>query len=390
MNSFTNISGAAAAERFIRIGDEYRALLEQGGPPALRLRDILSDPSRGFDIEEYASRFRPHPECLRCERRVERWARGLGAWSERYGAGYNSMTGYLHPLEHIPLSRLSATGRYYAALYFINDTLGREKYAHASGDLGAEADRLIQRLIRIATEWRVGSEAAPVEVAMCEALEAIRGECGDEFYSRFIDASMNHMKMAYREQESRARKEALSVERYREIREFVSGVWITIELMEYCSGEFIEWSDLEAAQPEVFRSLRRAQRLVASIISFENDLFSFEKEVIEDASDFNLVSIVLINDDVDLVEAIARAGRICLECHFEFSEVEQNVRRWIDRGGDGVSSQQVLAVSHHIDALLAATRVAWIWQRHTDRYARASSLFHETHQGFRVQGMTTA
>ncbi|WP_245401297.1 terpene synthase family protein [Nocardia albiluteola] len=284
------------------------------------------------------------------------------------------MTPYLHP-HTITVERMRIIGIFNAILFWLNDTVGREKFAHLSADEQHRALETVERLCRLLESRHTGAKPAAVEVATSELLALLTRHADPGWLVRFLGSTIEHLRPAIRDQNARARGGLLSVVGYIELRARVSGMYPAIGLCEFARDEYLPWERLPA---RLGVGLRRLQLLTVEIGALMNDLFSFEKECIVDGSDFNLVPVCLLNTPgATLIDAVHEAARIVRDRLTEFGVLHARVG---DECGGLADRGVVEAVSAHLEDLVGCVRATWVWQITTARY-KGVSVFAENNAG---------
>ncbi|MQY25979.1 hypothetical protein NRB56_15380 [Nocardia sp. RB56] len=361
---------AAIEARLAAMRADHQRLVRDG--PQWSLEDLFSTPECG--ITQYCKDFRPNQFGVEACAAVEAFCRRHGIWLEAGGAHYNSMTPFLHPRAVTP-ERMTLIGNYNAILFWLNDTVGREKFAHLTATEQAQAWDTVESLCRLLETRRTDSEPTPVEAATAEFVAELiaNGEPGS--VDRILDSTGDHLRTAIRDQNARARGDLLSVEEYIDLRARVSGMYPAIALCEYGRDTYLPWDRIRAAGIET--DLRRLQRLTADIGALMNDMFSFEKECIVDGADFNLIPIWLLNNaGADLGDAVRAAGDIVRDRFTLFRRIWQPL---YDRCAESDDPATTDPVADHLLDLRCCVQASWVWQIETSRY-KGSSIFAENRQ----------
>ncbi len=346
---------------------EYRKLLHGD---RWSLRTLFS--TQDCDIADYCRTFTPSPFGEQACEEVEAFCRKHGIWLEAGGAAYNSMTPYLHP-RTVSLARMTTIGIYNAILFALNDTVGREKFSHLSEAERAQAQREVDHLCRLFESGRIPPDySTPIIEATTEFLATLVDRAEPVWLQRFRASTIDHLRSAIRDQNVGARGDLLSVDDYITLRNEVSGMFPAIQLCEFARDTTLPWDRLGA---DIAADLRTLERLTAEIGALMNDVFSFEKEVIVDRSDFNLISILLLNSPgTTLADAVLGAARIVRERLTEFRRLRRDL---LDRC-PALGPQLATAVTAHADDLDQCVQASWVWQCATPRY-KGRSIFAEAH-----------
>ncbi|MFI5716123.1 terpene synthase family protein [Nocardia sp. NPDC051750] len=337
------------------------------------LRELFSTPD--CDIADYCKEFRPSEFGAQACGEVERYCREQGIWLEPGGAHYNSMTPYLHP-NPISAQRLTFIGLFNAILFWLNDTVGREKYGHLTDAEQHRARNELASLCRL-LETRIPPETTtPVETATVEFLTGIGDLADPRWLDEFLVSTLDHLQTAIRDQNARARGDLLTVAEYIDLRAQVSGMYPAIALCEFGRDSYLRPEQLSGAG--LASDLRRLQVLTAEIGALMNDMFSFEKECIADRSDFNLVPACLLNTPgATLADAVRAAGAAVRDRLTEFRRRSDALR---DRCREpGLAETDLGAqVRVHLADLTSCVQASWVWQLATTRY-KGDSIFTENY-----------
>ena len=346
-----------------RMRAAHERLVREGSPWSLAALFSTSD----CDIVDYCRDFRPNRFGDQACEAVETFCRRHHIWLESGGAHYNSMTPYLHP-GAVTADRMTLIGVYNAILFWLNDTVGREKFTHLTPDVQRDAGRTVEGLCRLLETRRLAPDPSPAEVATAEFLDLLAERADPQWLVEFLDSTADHLRTAIRDQNARARRGVLSVDEYIDLRARVSGMYPAIALCEFGRDDYLSWQAIAAA--DLATDVLRLRRLAADIGALMNDMFSFEKECIVDRADFNLVPICLLNSPgQDLVGAIDDAGRIVRDRFTEFRQVCARVQ---DRCAELADRRLAAQLQTHLEDLVGCVQATWVWQNVTRRYKGAS------------------
>jgi len=360
----------AAVEREIAdMRAQYETWVANGEPWSLRELFSTAD----CDIAEYCSEFRPSEFGAQACAEVERYCRGQGIWLEPGGAHYNSMTPYLHP-GPVSAQRLTVIGLFNAILFWLNDTVGREKYGHLPESEQGRARAELERLCRLLETREPPADPSPVEAATADFLSQV-GELADpQWLAEFLVSTVAHLRTAIRDQNARARGDLLTVAEYIDLRAQVSGMYPAIALCEFGRDSYLDGDRLAGAG--LLADLRRLRVLTAEIGALMNDMFSFEKECIADRSDFNLIPVCLLNTPgATLADAVRDAGTVVRD---RITEFRQRHDALADRCREpGLADTDLAAqLEVHLADLAGCVQASWVWQLVTTRY-KGTSIFAE-------------
>ncbi len=358
---------AAIEAELVAMRSDHERLVWEG--PPWSLAKLFSTPD--FDIVAYCRDFRPNQFGVPACAAVESFCRGHGIWLESSGVYYNSMTPYLHP-GAVTAERMTIIGMYNAILFWLNDTVGREKFAHLTGTQQSDARTTVDRLCRLLETQCAATDPTPAEAATAEFLALLSADAQPWWLQRFLASTTDHLHTAIQDQNARARGELVAVEEYIDLRARVSGMYPAIALCEFGRDAYLPWQRIDATG--LGPDLRRLRRLTVDIGALMNDMFSFEKECITDRADFNLIPICLLNTPGQtLAGAVDQAGRIVRDRFVEFCVLLPEVERRCARLTDRALAEQVAS---HVEDLLACVQATWVWQNVTRRY-KGASIFTE-------------
>ncbi|MEV6337597.1 terpene synthase family protein [Nocardia vinacea] len=346
---------------------EYEALVR--ARRGWSLRELFSTPD--CDILDFCAGFAPNRFGEQACAEVEQFCRRYGIWLDAGGTHYNSMTPYLHP-HTVTTERMTIIGTYNAILFWLNDTVGREKFAHLTDAEKQQARTTVERLCRLLDTRCAATNPTPVEAATAEFLERLAAWAAPDWLDRFLDSTIDHLRPAIQDQNARARGELLTVADYTDLRAQVSGMYPAIALCEFGRDEYLPWDRIRAVGLDT--DLRQLRRSTVEIGALMNDMFSFEKECIHDRADFNLIPVCLLNTPgATLADAVHDAARLVRDRLTEFREIRSRIE---DRCGEIADRDVSEPVSAHVADLLGCVQATWVWQKTTLRY-KGTSIFGE-------------
>lgn len=335
------------------------------------LRELFS--TADCDIAEYCKEFRPSNFGEQACNEVERYCRTQGIWLDPGGEHYNSMTPYLHP-GPISAERLTVIGLFNAILFWLNDTVGREKFGRLSGAEQHRARTDLDRLCRLLESRIAPGDPSPLETATLEFLARVTALADPRWLDLFLDSTLEHLRTAIRDQNARSRGDLLTTAEYIDLRAQVSGMYPAIALCEFGRDRYLNREQLATAG--LTADLHRLRVLTAEIGALMNDMFSFEKECIIDRSDFNLIPVCLLNNPgATLADAVREAGGIVRERFTAFRRLHGALAARCAEPeilDTGLAAQ----VRTHLTDLSSCVQATWVWQLATMRY-KGASIFAE-------------
>ncbi|MFC9433705.1 terpene synthase [Nocardia sp. NPDC057030] len=345
---------------------QYRTLLRND--TSFSLRELFSSPA--YDIAEMSASFRPNrfgPEACWA---TEQFCRAHRIWLEN-GDDYNSMTPYLHP-GAIDAERMTIIGIFNAILFWLNDTIGREKFGHLSPSKQNNAHVTVARLSQLFGEHHPPADPTDLESAVIRFLEMLTRSADPAWVDRFLRLTEEHLLPALRDQNARTRGSVLPIADYIDLRNQISGMCLALALCEFGRDSYLPWGRITSSR--LGGALRRLRLLTVEIGGLMNDVFSFEKECIADRADFNLIPIVLLNSaDNDLSDAIFQACEIVRRRVIAFSHTKT---RLIDAADAAPDRDLGARIATHVADLTSCVQATWVWQNATPRY-KGKSIFAE-------------
>lgn len=337
------------------------------------LRELFS--TSDCDIAAYCTGFQPSGYGEQACDEVERYCRAQGIWLDPGGAHYNSMTPYLHP-NPISAERLIVIGLFNAILFWLNDTVGREKFGHLPENEQGRARIELDRLSELLATRKIRENPSPVESATADFLSRVSTLADQGWLDEFLDSTLEHLRTAIRDQNARTRGDLLTTQNYIDLRGEVSGMYPAIALCEFGRDEYLNWDRLRAAS--LAADLQRIRIVTAEIGALMNDMFSFEKECIVDESDFNLVSVCLLNrPGATLADAVREAGVIVRDRFIEFRRLHDTLLERCDE--PSIDTDLATQLRSHLLDLVGCVQATWVWQLTTDRY-KGASIFAENNR----------
>jgi len=148
----------------------------------------------------------------------------------------------------------------------------------------------------------------------------------------------------------------------------------TVSMIEYSQGNYLDWPLLgRLGIAQEFRELGTTVSLIGALM---NDLFSFEKEVIDNGSDSNLLAIIVLNNfRMELREAMSVATTIVRNLLAEYGRCTESLFENID----GLAEADLRAgLLRYMEGIRKCVQTCWLWQVDTKRYKRPGSIWKET------------
>jgi hypothetical protein len=228
------------------------------------------------------------------------------------------LDGFVYP--YASLQRLSVVGGFNQWLYFLDDQYDDHPESH--GDL--EAIRgIMQRGVDLLCGAPLQVKPTPFE----RYSRAYRRELAALMPSGFFERFVKNVKEYLFEGSLVGlghwlRRETLSVDSYIELRALDSGVYPVIDCVEIAA-------DLSLPQ-EVLEGRELSQMVHAAVrhVALTNDVFSFEKETLQNGSTVNLVHVLRLRENRSIESAAQRAADIVNGYTRAFQSLERRLPRY--------------------------------------------------------------
>ncbi|MCW3464434.1 terpene synthase family protein [Chitinophaga nivalis] len=360
----------ASHARMQIIQKEYAALMSNG-VTSFSLLELFNHGQ--FNLDEFCQSFRPHPYARQLKRLAQEFGEKYEIWLEN-AEHYITCAIYLFPTAN--LYRMNNILKNCAIDFYLNDTMGREVFCHLSPGEQVAANEIRERMGKLTAPFGTIAAAHPVEVSNAEMMQDIYNTSPQKWFDAFCHMYNYHIEVTHLDCNTNALGRVPSIDEYIDMRGHISGMHHTIQLIEYSDGQFLDWDWLESAG--ILADMKRLQYVTAAIGCLMNDLFSFEKEVIDNGSDSNLLMILALNDPALSLETVIRqSATIVRNLLLEFTTLVNQVRT---RGYQQLPthSEAVDKLDAHIGGLERCVQASWMWQVYTKRYKRHHSIWKET------------
>lgn len=361
-----------------RVQKEYSMLA--GGTPVFSLLQLFS--FEGFKLDEYCQAFGPHSQTPQLLQETREFGERHGIWLPS-AEHYISCASYLYPDGAI--DRMRAIMQNLAIDYYLNDTMGRDIFPRLSPEEQKTASQLKDRMFHVKEDLNIDEEkATSLELANIEVLTFMNDTSPFSWFREFLRLYTYHIHVAHKDCNINATGRIASVDEYIDSRCHMAGMHHVISLIEYSEGCFLDWDWL--ADAGIDKQLGRLHYITAAIGGLMNDLFSFEKEVITNHADSNLVMIILYNKpQLTLADAIERAAALVRSLLIEFTGLLEYIKGEVEQCA-GMDPEKLHGMHAHFKGLERCVQASWIWQVYTPRYKTAYSVFQET----RLKDMVSA
>jgi len=278
--------------------------------------------------------------------------------------GVNNMTSYMYP--DAALERVTWTNKLMALLFHIDDVYADN--AESKGMKGgAVAPEILAKIERSAVAFETGwlpPHSGGLEQAFQELRLEIQDTVEPEWMIRFSQVVRQHITYAINPQAFGWKPDGnVPYERYAWLREVISGMYLAIDLIEYVN-------DFVLLPHVVYHpTIRRLQQACSRIAAFANDLFSYEREVLQEGLRFNLLAVLQRTQNLSFPEAVQLSIEITNHETEEFFRLSNEIAIWDDTT-NALIQRYVECMKYHVSA-------TWHWQMNTIRYRSTTSPFME-------------
>ena len=362
----------AIPQLLARIRAEHQQIIESG--------QLISMASVFPDYIAFSQDLEIHPLAAQSEANTRAFCERHGIMTDKFNA-YVTMTPWLFP-KATTLESLDIINEINALLFYIDEkgsANAEDTDEVAKNDIKRKGMELLQLVENPATVTSPDNELAN---STREILQQLYRLADPEWIRRFVGGTAAHLREAIQGVDAKTQTgdlQVMTLQRYiDETRIDDSGMIPTIQLMELAAGKYIPYEQILSEAPEIYDKLNRAQYLVAAFPAVTNDLFSYQKEVIEANSAYNAIPIVMNQTGLTLREAAQVIMDYVANTFREYMQIAQEIRS--ELSNSEYSWRE--AVLDHLIGLDDGAKATWIWQyAQTDRYQRPDSIFIEALSG---------
>jgi hypothetical protein len=351
-----------------RIRSEYAGLLQS---KPLSLERLFSP--QDYPFNEFCKTFSAYPQSETLIGIAEQFGRNHGVWqgNTRY---YINCAALLYP--NATADRMLTIMKNLTLGFYLNDVMGRDVFRFLSPEEQLAAEKMICGMATLDADLELPAGASAIEEANAIVLREFRAQSTKEWFSKFQRLYTHHIDITHRDGNTWAQGCVPDVYGYIERRCHTAGMNHIVLWVEFSDGQFLEWTQLK--EVALAQKMERLHWLTAAFGALSNDLFSFEKEVIDSDSDSNLVAIIALNSPrMPLKEAIYQASGIVRNQVLELMsllEVFQGETRKLDQTNPVFAGR----LTAHLRGIVRFVQASWLWQLHAGRYKRALSIWEET------------
>ncbi|HLY29158.1 MAG TPA: terpene synthase family protein [Aggregatilineales bacterium] len=310
-----------------------------------------------------------NPHASTAETTVLAWARQSGI----YIPGIKLVLGtasYLYP--KTSLERLVVMGKMLTLLFYIDDVYGD---LTSSQGLEATANEVFTEIEGCCSAFSVksvpeGAEGDAAIGAFLHIRQEMDGLAPVGWLNRFSESLSEHLYSSVLPNMYGWNAQAQSVPGYIHVRERTSGMYPTVDFIEFANNAYLPQRVINLP---VIGQLRLD---VARIGSLSNDLFSYHKEVTEQGLLMNLVQVIQTTEHLSVAQSLQKAVDLINDATRDFQKSVAQARG-TDWRSARLDAQTVEAIERYITGLEYEISATWYWQLSTNRYRSAASPFVE-------------
>jgi hypothetical protein len=351
-----------------RIKLEYAELVHTS---SFSLEELFSPDD--FQFNDFCRSFHPYPQGEELLARSEAFGREFNVWQANTRHFINCAL-LLYPNARV--ERMLTIMKNLTVGFYLNDAMGRDLFKFLDPAEQKDARKLIKNMADLDEAITLPPDAGPIEIANALTMREFRDSAPREWFLKFKRLYSYHLKITHRDCDTDAVGYLQEVDEYITRRCHLAGMNHIVLWVEFSDGQFLDWEVLK--RNNLSQKMERLHWLAAAFGALSNDLFSFEKEVIDNNSDSNLVAILAMNNPhLHLGEAIEKSSEIVRNLVLELISLLDTMQSVIE---NLKKSDQNLALklSTHLNGLVRFIQASWLWQLHARRYQRRHSIWRET------------
>lgn len=358
---------STTAQILERIKNDYDEMVASGNK--ISMADLLN--FGNFNIQRYCSQFKPHADAEQLKAIVKTFGEQYGVWLPN-AQHHISCSLFLFPRG--AFDRMVTMMENLTIDFYLNDMMGRDVFKLLSPAEQEQAKQLIERMAGVDEGLQSTTDLTPIEKANIALLKHFRDTATADWFNRFLSLFNYHIGVTHKDCNAASTGYIPDVEAYISLRCHYGGMHHIISWVEYSTGNFLNWHWLE--KMNMAEELKQLHSAVAKFGALSNDLFSFEKEVIDNNTDANLLMVMALNSPgKSLQEIIDTAATLVRDFLKEFITGVNAIKARYDYFP---CSQNHSVLQMHLADLETVMQACWMWQLHTRRYKRPLSVFNET------------
>lgn len=322
-----------------------------------------------FRLDTWCRHLHTHPQAEELSAAAESFGLQYGIWRDDT-RHHISRAFFLYP-DADPLHMLNMM-KILTVDFYLNDVMRREVFPQLSASRQRDAARILRRVGKYDPSLTIPDRVLPVEFANTIVLRDFRDTSPKAWFNRLHQLYTKHVSVPRRSYNS----SCPTIEEYIEQRIHSAGMHHIVMWVEYAHGEYLDWSWLtDAGLDEDFRKLHYT---VAAFGALSNDLFSFEREVIHNGSDANLMMAVALNGKAYTLTNIIRQSTTIVRSYLEeYLRLTVTCRKRVQVYGMLFPKKAAL-LERHFAGLERCMQGCWAWQVYNPCYKSPGSIWLET------------
>lgn len=352
-----------------RIQKEYADLIASSQTFSL---EELFDSDR-VHLQDFCREFSPHPHSAELRTKAKSFGEKYGIWLSNANH-HISCALFLYPTAQI--DRMLTMMNNLTIGFYLNDIMGRDTFKFLPKTQKEISSCMIQRMAGVDEILKIPPGAHPIEIANIEILREFKDHSPGQWFRKFLKLYCHHLNITHQDGDSSAQGIIPKVNDYMIRRCHLGGVHHIVHWIEFSESKFMDWDFLKANN--ISDKLKRLHWVIAAFAGMSNDLFSFEKEVIDSCSDSNLVMIIALNNPaLTFTETILHASEIVRSLLCELMILLESIKQDIEKVQQ--KSPEISKILYtHLSSIVHCVQAIWMWHVYTKRYKRPHSIWKET------------
>ncbi|MGB1287693.1 MAG: terpene synthase family protein [Aggregatilineales bacterium] len=302
-----------------------------------------------------------HSQAHEIEQQIEDLCACFGIMLPHF-AEYNSMTTCVLP--HTPVERLVPIGVLNNLLYYLNDMYDRHTRTSADMAMQAKLRQVFQTGIHTLVTGTIPDEDHFFYDVLLYLHQEFQQQAQGAWILRLARSLIHHLNATTYSISSVIINDKVDVGHYIAVRELDSRLNPMLDMLEFAGGYYLPADILNE------RHLRYMRGLCTKIGALMNDLFSYEKEVLQRGSRFNLLVAYMDSYGMTFDEAVHHSIEMLNVWSISFLDTLADMPDY----ADPLLNARVNAYTQGMKDILGAT---WHWQMHSERYRSSTSPFNE-------------
>jgi|GEM_PF-2004166 len=336
-----------------------------------------------MQIANWAENFQRNPDAAAVETEVEAWAKTYGIWLNGYSEHTITMGAYLHP-ETKDRRTLAVMIKTYLILFYIDDTISNDLQKNLTPEEKERGKKMMSELNMLikGTAHHDHESEFGLTNATRDVFNDLQEMADPEWLEEFVFSLQEHLDDTVEDQNRAAEKQngSLDVEEFLEIRNHISGMFVTTAFMTFATGEYLP---LPLLPVDIQTDCQNLEYLCAVIGGIANEFYSFEKEVIKNTDEFNIIPVMMAQNASGFQEAILAAMAYMNQTCTKFIEVSERLAGKLSTRPLDLKPSYYQALETYLRQAKFVALASWFWQLDTDRYQSELSIFLQTNQQWR-------